>query len=71
MEKNWTYIYVDFNNEGMFYCVRLTPYFVDLESLGFSHGLGLAGEFKTKEDAEKYAMKVEVFMNEVVKALKE
>jgi len=69
----WSAIYgdVDFDGEeakSIDY-VRLVPSFVSLEYTGYSHGISVFNKnFDTKEDALVWAVKLENFMNLILKS---
>ena len=69
-ESKWTTVYWDIDSGKPFAYVRITPEFLDLESLGFPHGLALANKFETEEQAVKYADTVDFFFEALVEGNK-
>ena len=74
--SKWTQIYWDIDPEapkGQKFrpYVRLVPFFMDIESTGFPHGVGLAGFFPDLEAANKFADRVDAFMDVLVQSFKE
>lgn len=66
--RRWVSIYWDFDKEagGLLPYLRLTPDFMDLEAAGFSHGLGLSGFGKNQDEVERFADRVEAFMDALI-----
>lgn len=50
--------------------LRLIPQNVNVEALGFPHGIALAQTFTSTEDAEAYAERIDKFMNALEESIK-
>ena len=50
--------------------LRLIPQNVNVEALGFPHGIALAQTFTSTEDAEAYAERIDKFMNALEETVK-
>lgn len=61
-ERKWAKIYSDFDDDYLFYYIRIIPENVDLLNFGLPNGIGTANKFQTVEAAEIYADKVESLM---------
>lgn len=58
-ESAFTSIY----SEGVLWYVRITPVFINMDNLGFPHGLALSSTFKEKKAAIEFADKVDFFLD--------
>lgn len=66
--SKWTSIYWDYS-AGKCY-IRLTPVFVAMEALGFSHGISISGNtFVKEEEANLHADKIDKFMDALEKRI--
>ncbi len=70
-ERRWTHMYwdVDPSVGKLRPYLRLVPAHMDMGSVGFPHGLSIGGFRRSKEDADKFADRVERFMDCLVKSL--
>lgn len=50
--------------------LRLIPQNVNVEALGFPHGIALAQTFTSTEDAEAYAERIDKVMNALEESIK-
>lgn len=64
-DSKWTIVCTE---NGMDYYVRLTPDFVDLESLGRPWGLAFGNLYKDVAEAHKFADSIDLFMDAVLAA---
>ena len=58
----YTTIYGDFKDGKLVYCVRITP----LETPKFPHGIGVRGEFDTKEEARDFGVLIDEYIDAFV-----
>ena len=66
-ESRWTAIYWAVEDGELRPCVRLTPDFLEMEKLGFSHGLSVSPTFATEEEATRYADRIDAFIEAMVR----
>ena len=62
----WVMIYSTGSQEYL----RLIPQNLNVEALGFPHGIALAQTFTSTEDAEAYAERIDKFMNALEESIK-
>lgn len=66
-DSKWTMIYHDATEKGVFSYIRLVPGDMNLEEVGFPHGISITGnKFSSDEEAEKMADRVDMFMENMV-----
>lgn len=61
-KKKFKWVCVYWHSSQLCY-LRLIPHNLNVEALGFPHGIALAQTFTSTEDAEAYAERIDKFMN--------
>lgn len=68
-KKRFKWVHVYWHSPQLCY-LRLIPQNLNVEALGFSHGIALAQTFTSTEDAEAYAERIDKFMNALEESIK-
>jgi hypothetical protein len=68
-KKKFKWVHVYWHSPHLCY-LRLTPQNLNMEALGFPHGIALAQTFTSTEDAEAYAERIDKFMNALEESIK-
>lgn len=66
-DSKWTSIYWSVDEGELRPLVRLTPNFLEMEKLGFSHGLSVSPTFDTEAEANLYADRIDTFIEAMVR----
>lgn len=66
-DSKWTSIYWTLQDGELRPCVRLTPNFLEMEKLGFSHGLSVSPACTSEEEANLYADRIDAFIEAMVR----
>ena len=68
-KSKWTTIYGGHHDNKPKFFVRITPEMLELEKLGFPHGIGINIPFDSKEEAGEYADSIDNFFDALNKQL--
>jgi len=68
-KKRFKWVHIYWHSSQLCY-LRLIPQNLNVEALGFPHGIALAQTFTSTEDAEAYAERIDKFMNALEESIK-